>query len=257
MKDERFEKIVKNVVSRLKILLGWEIAGTVEYRNYGGIWTHVFARIVCKRGKKRTDRKIFKFLAGYINVNDGKRYNTFSQYYADENDFYTDVILDIFDYFHLTEDIEIIGTNFEHYEYFIQKIGVGEYISLLPETSYIVCCRPPVVGFTKRFIWKPWAATKEEAINFIKKRIIESHDEGKPELLVHHFSTINFLNHYMPEEIIKECKFVFNKCPYGYRKDTCEVCSEWIRCDTLRERRKREKKIIDFLYKERKYLLKF
>lgn len=127
MIDKRLEAIVKNVATRLSMILGWEITGTVKYKKCRKN-TYIRSEFNCKRGKKRTDKKIFSYDAGLIDRKDFRRYYKMPQYYYNEEDFYYNVIANIYDYFHLSNNIEIVDENENGDEYYIQKIDYQEML---------------------------------------------------------------------------------------------------------------------------------
>lgn len=172
MKDSKLENMIERIASKLAEVLGWNIIGKVDYRlwqKYGKNRTYVEAKIVCIKGKKRSERKTFGYNFGFIDNINGKHYFVPSEY-CDEEDLYNDVIYKIYDYFHLMNDIKIIATDDDGNEYFVNKHERGGKLFYYP------CYRPPVKGFSYQlgFSFIHEYENKEDAI-----ACIENHIEGK------------------------------------------------------------------------------
>ena len=243
MTDKKLEVMVKNVASRISTTLGWEIIGTVKYKKFKRN-TYVWSEFNCKRGEKEIDQKIFSYEAGCIDRKEFRRYYKIPQYYYNEEDFYNDVIVDIYDYFHLFKNIEIVGKNDNGDEYYIRKIDYYEkpFRHIYHTFKYVVFCRPAVVGFSKRAVYN-LLSTEEEAKDAIKKIIEKGVYLGEPCKNYSEWFRISRDERYLVEENIIQKSYEKNmlnrdlyRCIYGSSSESCICCDSRKTCLIFRRR---------------------
>lgn len=143
MRDLKLENMIERIASKLAEALGWNVIGKVDYslwQNYGKNRTYVRVKFICIKGEKRSERKIFGYDFGFIDNEDEKHYFRPGEYY-DEEDLYNDVIYQIYDYFHILNDIKIVET-YNGNEYYVDiDVRKGKPV-------YYPCYRRAVKGFS-------------------------------------------------------------------------------------------------------------
>lgn len=167
MRDLKLENMIERIASKLAEALGWNVIGKVDYslwQKYGKSRTYVRVKIICIKGEKRSERKIFGYDFGFIDNEDEKHYFRPGEYY-DEEDLYNDVIYQIYDYFHILNDIKIVET-YNGNEYYVDiDVRKGKPV-------YYPCYRRAVKGFSYMLGFNEYE-NEEGAIDHIKKHIEE------------------------------------------------------------------------------------
>lgn len=167
MRDLKLENMIERIASKLAEALGWNVIGKVDYslwQKYGKNRTYVRVKIICIKGEKRSERKIFGYDFGFIDNEDEKHYFRPGEYY-DEEDLYNDVIYQIYDYFHILNDIKIVET-YNGNEYYVDiDVRKGKPV-------YYSCYRRAVKGFSYMLGSNEYE-NEEGAIDHIKKHIEE------------------------------------------------------------------------------------
>ena len=77
MRDLKLENMIERIASKLAEALGWNVIGKVDYslwQKYGKNRTYVRVKIICIKGEKRSERKIFGYDFGFIDNEDEKHY---------------------------------------------------------------------------------------------------------------------------------------------------------------------------------------
>lgn len=133
---------------------------------YTGIHVKIL-RHYCIEACPPTERKIFGYNFGFIDNEDEKHYFRPGEYY-DEEELYNDVIYNIYDYFHILNDIKIVET-VDGNEYYVSKyMRKGKLV-------YYPCYRRAVKGFSYMLGNSPFNEYENEegAIDHIEKHIEE------------------------------------------------------------------------------------
>ena len=159
--------MIERIASKLAEALGWNVIGKVDYslwQKYGRNRTYVRVKIICIKGEKRSERKIFGYDFGFIDNEDEKHYFRPGEYY-DEEDLYNDVMYQIYDYFHILNDIKIVETYTGNEYYVYLDVGKGNPV-------YSPCYRRAVKGFSYMLGSNEYE-NEEGAIDYIKKHIEE------------------------------------------------------------------------------------
>lgn len=163
--------MIERIASKLAEALGWNVIGKVDYslwQKYGRNRTYVRVKFICIKGEKRSERKIFGYDFGFIDNEDGKHYFRPGEYY-DEEDLYNDVMYQIYDYFHILNDIKIVET-YNGNEYYVDiDVRKGKPV-------YSPCYRRAVKGFSYMLGSNEYE-NEEGAIDYIKKHIEEKRRE--------------------------------------------------------------------------------
>lgn len=167
MRDLKLDNMIERIASKLAEALGWNVIGKVDYslwQKYGRNRTYVRVKFICIKGEKRSERKIFGYDFGFIDNEDGKHYFRPGEYY-DEEDLYNDVMYQIYDYFHILNDIKIVET-YNGNEYYVDiDVRKGKPV-------YSPCYRRAVKGFSYMLGSNEYE-NEEGAIDYIKKHIEE------------------------------------------------------------------------------------
>lgn len=171
MRDLKLDNMIERIASKLAEALGWNVIGKVDYslwQKYGRNRTYVRVKFICIKGEKRSERKIFGYDFGFIDNEDGKHYFRPGEYY-DEEDLYNDVMYQIYDYFHILNDIKIVET-YNGNEYYVDiDVRKGKPV-------YSPCYRRAVKGFSYMLGSNEYE-NEEGAIDYIKKHIEEKRRE--------------------------------------------------------------------------------
>lgn len=129
-------------------------------------------RHYCIEACPPTERKIFGYNFGFIDNEDEKHYFRPGEYY-DEEDLYNDVIYQIYDYFHILNDIKIVET-YNGNEYYVDiDVRKGKPV-------YYPCYRRAVKGFSYMLGFNEYE-NEEGAIDHIKKHIEEKRRKKEEE----------------------------------------------------------------------------